>query len=651
MPFLLDPRSLLLCLAAALLALGSGLALFERRTLSTAGLRRLALSYVVLAASLAALAQQGAGLRTPGIVIANFGFVLGIALLLEGAQLFHGRSPDRFLTVAASVLTAAGVAWFELRGSGIAARIALTNSVASLLFLRVSGIALAAGRSMRPQAGVLLALAGPVPIGLALGVRALLAGSGSRPPDLAGGDWATSATLLVALLAVVLWPMAVIGTDNRQLLDLADLAERRLAAGKRRYRDLLESAPDAMVIVDHRGVIELLNAQAERLLGYRREELIGQPIELLVPDRLRDLHARERTGFLEPRSPRGDPMSRPMGTSGGELFARRRDGSEIPVEISLSPVQTDEGVLVTAAIRDITRRRRAEEELRLSEERFRSVFERSLGYMLLLDLDGRVLSCNPSAARALGGEPAGFAGRRFLDFVAEEDRPALSRLLDAWRRGGRQEPPLEARIEDTPTPPTTWLVQGQKVEQGGRQAWLLVSAIDVSDRIRLEQTLRAKALHDGLTGLANRGLFEDRLELALAWAVRERAKGHLSPVAIAFLDLDDFKSVNDRYGHAVGDSVLVQVAARLRAGVRRGDTVARWGGDEFALVLPEIGSRAAALAVLAKLRRALETPYICGAQVLRVPASFGLALYPEDAETQRALLERADASMYADKRG
>jgi len=651
MRLLLDPKSQLLCLAAALLALGAGLALFERRTLSTSSLRRLAASYVLLAASLTVLAGQGEGLSTAALILANLGFVVGIALLLEGARLFHGRTPERRVTMAAAVLTAAGVAWFELRGAGAGARIAWTNSVASLLFLRLTGVALGAGKFLRPGTNTLLAVAGPLAIGLALGGRALLAATGARPPDLAGGDWATSATLLVALLAVVLWPLAVISADNRQLLDLAELAERRLAAGKKRYRDLLESAPDAMVIVDQQGAIELVNAQAERLLGYGREELMGQPIELLVPTRLRDRHERNRSGFLEPRSPRGDPMSRPMGTAGEELFARRRDGSEIPVEISLSPVQTDEGTLVTAAIRDITPRRRAEEELRLSEERFRSVFEQSLGYMLLLDLEGRVLSCNPAAARALGGETESFPGRPFLDFVAEEDRPALSRLLDAWRRGERQDRPVEARIESAPTPPTTWLVQGQKVEQGGGQPWLLASAIDVSDRIRLEQTLRAKALHDGLTGLANRGLFEDRLDLALARAARQRDQGRPSPVAIAFLDLDDFKSVNDRFGHAVGDAVLVQVAARLRAGVRRGDTVARWGGDEFALVLPEIGGRTAARAVLAKLREALDAPYICGAQVLRVPASFGLALYPEDGETQRALVEHADSQMYVDKRG
>lgn len=651
MPLPLDPRSLLLCLAAALVALAAGLALLERRTLSTAGLRHLALSYGVLAGSLGILAQQGTGLALPALVAGNFGFALGIALLLEGAQIFYGRPPGRRLTVTAAILTAAGVAWFELRGAGTGARIALTNSVASFLFLRLAAVAFAAGMPARLAAGRLLAVAGPAAIGAALGVRALLAATGARPPDLAAGDSSTSATMLIALVAVVLWPLAVISADNRRLLDLAELAERQLAAGKKRYRDLLESAPDAMVIVDHTGTIELLNAQAERLLGYRREELVGQPIELLVPERLRGRHEQNRTGFLGPRSPRGDPMSRPMGPSGGELFARRQDGSEIPVEISLSPLHTDEGTLVTAAIRDITHRRRAEEELRLSEARFRSVFEQSLGYMLLLDLEGKVLSCNPAAARALRSDAAGLPPGPFLDFVTAEDRSAFVRLLSAWRDGERQEGPVEVRVHGIPMAPCTWLVQGQKVEQGGRSAWLLVSAIDVSDRIRLEEALRVKALHDGLTGLANRGLFEDRLDLALARAARERDKGKLSPVAVAFLDLDAFKSVNDRFGHAVGDAVLVQVAERLRAGVRRVDTVARWGGDEFALVLPEIGGRSAARAVLAKLGEALDAPYVCGSQELRVPASFGLALYPEDGETTRALVEHADSLMYADKRG
>lgn len=168
--------------------------------------------------------------------------------------------------------------------------------------------------------------------------------------------------------------------------------------------------------------------------------------------------------------------------------------------------------------------------------------------------------------------------------------------------------------------------------------------IDTTDRKRLEAQLLHDALHDPLTGLANRVLFRDHLERALAWRRRSR-----SGVALLFLDLDDFKEVNDSFGHAAGDRVLVEVARRLSETVRAEDVAARQGGDEFTVLLARVRGPDEAAASAARLIEELERPIDLGDHMIKVGVSIGIAMGSEAGPIADDLLAYADAAMYAAK--
>jgi len=268
----------------------------------------------------------------------------------------------------------------------------------------------------------------------------------------------------------------------RVVASLVDLRPRRKADG--RFVAAVESSPSGMIMVDGDGAIVLVNREAERLFGYAREELIGRPLETLVPLRARGAHAALRAAFA------GAPTQRRMG-AGRELFGLRKDGAEIPVEIGLNPVETEDGVLVLASIVDLTERRAAERELRETQERFRLLVEGVRDYaIVMLDPGGHVVSWNAGAERITGWRADEVLHRHVAAFHRDEDVEAgqpRAALAAAVRDGSHEEEGWRVRKDGSRFLARVLLTA--LAGEGGVRGFALVMR-DVTRERQLEEQLR-----------------------------------------------------------------------------------------------------------------------------------------------------------------
>ena len=371
---------------------------------------------------------------------------------------------------------------------------------------------------------------------------------------------------------------------------------------------IVHGLPDATVGSGEDGRIVFANALAGELFGYAPEEMVGRHVQMLWPERVRERYLRNMRLYFATEHPLRFTT---------EAYGLRSDGSEFVGEMSWGIVESPAGPLLLAIGRDISARRAAERRLRAVS----ALGERALAGAGLDELAGDAveqlrltLPLERVELRVAGGEVLGFGGEaRGTDLRFEL---GTGDELVAW---------FGRAVDDDETA----FVRAV--------ASILGTALV---RLRTDERMRHEALHDPLTALANRTLLRDRLEHALARSARDA-----TTTGLLFIDLDEFKRVNDRFGHAAGDAVLAELGRRLRAAVRPADTVARLGGDEFVVVCEAVDADTA-LALGGRLQAAIRRPLEVAGAEYRLTGSIGIALGRGDADS---MLAAADAAVYEAK--
>jgi diguanylate cyclase (GGDEF)-like protein/PAS domain S-box-containing protein len=404
--------------------------------------------------------------------------------------------------------------------------------------------------------------------------------------------------------------------------------ELELRQSERRFKALLSNAADIIIVTDRAGVMQYVSPAFDRILGrsadpYRNESL-GT---FMHPDDLERI-AGEFPPLLE------DP-NRVLTTI---VRSRDADGRWRHFEATLTNRLDDPQVRgIVGNLHDIT-------DLREAHERFRSAFVNAPIGMAMADLEGRIIRANPAMGDIVGRLPGALVGMSVHDLTHPDDRETSRAEMHRLTLTGAIGYQIEKRYIHSDGHEIWVSVSVSCVQDEQQRPLYLIGQIeDVTERRALREHLAFAAIHDPLTSLPNRELFMDRLEVGLGRATRG---GHR--VAVIFLDLDRFKLINDSLGHDVGDQVLQAVADRLRSVMRGGDTLARFGGDEFTVLCDEVNDESDAIEVAQRLVRVMGQPLVLESGEVFVSLSVGIAL-SSGGELGKVTLRNADIAMYRAK--
>jgi diguanylate cyclase (GGDEF)-like protein/PAS domain S-box-containing protein len=401
-----------------------------------------------------------------------------------------------------------------------------------------------------------------------------------------------------------------------------------------RYRALMDTASDLLLVLTHTGRITHVNRAALAMASCERKVMLSDGVARLLVD--------EDVAFFRSRIPRA------LGGEQQSMMLRAKAFHGIRwLSCTLAPMSP--GVPTSdllAILRDVTDDRLATDTVRTSEAQLRAVFNQAAIAIALLDLDGFFVEVNPAVERLLGYDGVGLIGRRWNAFAPPEDREATADMIAGLHSLVRETVTIEQRFVRSDGRVLWTTLTISRVDNPSGAAGLIAMLQDITERRALEAQLTWQAFHDPLTNLANRALFRERVDRAL----RQRTAVPGS-VAVLFLDLDNFKTVNDSMGHAAGDLLLFEVGRRLLNATRGCDTVARLGGDEFAILIDNVRVAADCVRVAERVLQSMQLPVQLDDAEVTVSTSIGI-VRDAGGETADDILRNADVAMYnAKQRG
>ena len=417
---------------------------------------------------------------------------------------------------------------------------------------------------------------------------------------------------------------------------------------------------DPIVLKSLRDLLALRGIDADTAIGGREAIVcLDQKDYDLV---LLDLQMPYVNGHDVMRHIKREQMSASVIVVSGETsFEAARDAcSQGAYDFLRKPYATDELIItINNALNEIHLQKQntlMQDQLRESERLHRYLVNTSPDIIYMLDRDGHFTYINDRIETLLGYNPKELIGKHYSYLVYQRDLEVARYIFNERRVGDRASCNVEIRLKykdessqhlfDSRTLPVELSSVGMYTSESNSKKKSYTGtygvARDITERKIAEETINFQAHHDLLTNLPNRALLRDRLGLAISQAKREQEM-----LAVMFLDLDRFKNINDSLGHVIGDELLQQVSTRLKSCIREGDTLARFGGDEFTLLLPKIGNGKEDISKIAqKINEVLKGPFIINGNELYVSASIGISIFPRDGKDMDTLIKHADIAMY-----